>query len=134
MSGYIGQFSYLTKLTTLTKKLEFIQQQTGFESLGVVYYTKKTLLKFIGGLDFFAPQPIQTEIGLEDFFELSINQFNKLDNNFIVPNKKIVIFKEAVVFGFLGLLRYLGFKNLSKSVTGSKFSTSSGLIIENKLF
>jgi hypothetical protein len=34
MSGYIGQFSYLTKLSTLTKKLEFIRQQTGFESLG----------------------------------------------------------------------------------------------------
>ena len=31
MSGYIGQFSYLTKLSTLTKKLEFIRQQTGFE-------------------------------------------------------------------------------------------------------
>ena len=88
MSGYIGQFSYLTKLSTLTKKIEFIRQQTGFESLGVVYYTKKTFLKYIGGLEFIAPQPIQTDIGLEDFFELSINQFNKLGFNQTLKNKK----------------------------------------------
>ena len=89
MSGYIGQFSYLTKLSTLTKKLEFIRQQTGFESLGVAYYTKKTFLKHIGGLEFIAPQPIQRDIGLEDLFELSINKFNKLGFNETLKNNKI---------------------------------------------
>ena len=88
MSGYIGQFSYLTKLSTLTKKLEFIRQQTGFESLGVAYYTKKTFLKYIGGLEFIAPQPIQRDIGLEDLFELSINKFNKLGFNETLKNNK----------------------------------------------
>lgn len=88
MSGYIGQFSYLTKLSTLTKKLEFIRQQTGFESLGVAYYTKKTLIKHIGGLEFIAPQPIQIDIGLEDLFELSINKFNKLGFNQTLKNNK----------------------------------------------
>jgi len=61
----------------------------------------------------------------------NINKFNKLDSNFIVPNKKIIIFKEAIIFGFLGLLRFLNKKNVDKSVTGSKNSTSSGLIIDN---
>ena len=63
-----------------------------------------------------------------------IESFNKLDHNFIVPNKKIIIFKEAIVFGFLGLLRYLNKKNIDKSVTGSSSSSSSGLIVDNKLF
>ena len=61
----------------------------------------------------------------------NINKFNKLDANFIVPNKKIIIFKEAIIFGFLGLLRFLNKKNVDKSVTGSENSTSSGQIIDN---
>ena len=62
-----------------------------------------------------------------------INHFNKLDTNYIVPNKKLVIFKEAIVFGFLGLLRFLDKKNIENSVTGSINSSSSGLIIDNKI-
>ncbi len=63
-----------------------------------------------------------------------IKYYNKLNHDFIVPNKKIIIFKEAIIFGFLGLLRYLNEKNIYKSVTGSKLSSSSGIIVENKLF
>jgi len=62
-----------------------------------------------------------------------INHYNKLDHKFIVPNKKIVIFKEAIIFAFLGLQRFLKHKNVIKSVTGSNFSSSSGLIVENKI-
>lgn len=63
-----------------------------------------------------------------------LNYFNKLDIKFIVPNKKLVIFKEAIVFGFLGLLRFLNKKNIENHVTGSRNSTSSGLIVNNKIF
>ncbi|MEL0009287.1 MAG: anhydro-N-acetylmuramic acid kinase [Flammeovirgaceae bacterium] len=63
-----------------------------------------------------------------------LNYFNKQDVKFIVPNKKLVIFKEAIVFGFLGLLRFLNKKNIDKEVTGSSNSTSSGLIVNNKIF
>ena len=62
-----------------------------------------------------------------------IHKFNKLDSNFIVPNKKIIIFKEAIIFGFLGLLRFLNKKNVDRSITGSNNSTSSGLIVDNKI-
>ena len=62
-----------------------------------------------------------------------INHYNKLDHKFIVPSKKIIIFKEAIVFAFLGLQRFLKNKNVIKSVTGSNFSSSSGLIVENKI-
>ncbi len=63
-----------------------------------------------------------------------INQYNKQDINFIVPEKKLIIFKEAIIFGFLGLLRFLNKLNIDKSVTGSKLSTSSGVLINNKFF
>ena len=62
-----------------------------------------------------------------------LNYFNKLDTKYIVPNKKLVIFKEAIVFGFLGLLRFLEKKNIANSVTGSTNSSSSGLILKNKI-
>ena len=62
-----------------------------------------------------------------------INLFNKLDIKYTVPNKKLVIFKEAIVFGFLGLLRFLDKKNIENSVTGSTNSSSSGLILDNKI-
>ena len=61
-----------------------------------------------------------------------INKYNKLDINYIVGNKKLIIFKEAIIFGYLGLLRYLNKKNVESSVTGAKTSTSSGLIVDNK--
>ena len=70
MSSYIAKFSDLTKLDTLSKKLEFIQQQPGLESLGVSYYAKKTLLKYIGGSEFISPKPIQAKISLETYMSL----------------------------------------------------------------
>ena len=89
MSGYIAQFGSLTKLNSLQKKLEFIETISGFESLGIVFYSKKTFLKSIGASEFIASQPIQTEIGLDDLFELSINQFNRLGFNQTYKSNKI---------------------------------------------
>ena len=63
----------------------------------------------------------------------NFNKFNKLDLNFIIPNKKLIIFKEAIIFGYLGLLRLLNIKNVDSVITGSTRSTSSGLIINNKI-
>ena len=71
---------------------------------------------------------------LNKHFLEKLNYFNKLDTKYIVPNKKLIIFKEAIVFGFLGLLRFLNEKNINKSVTGSNYSTSSGIILDNKMF
>ncbi len=63
-----------------------------------------------------------------------IRQYNKQDHNFIVPNSDIISFKEAIIFGYLGLMRCLGYKNVEKSVTGSDNSSSSGIVVESKLF
>ena len=62
-------------------------------------FIQKNFLKSIGGSDFIASQPIQTEIGLEDLFELSINQFNRLGFNQTYKSNKIfkVILKNLYI-------------------------------------
>ncbi len=45
----------------------------------------------------------------------------------IVPNNHIVDFKEALIFAFLGLLRWKGKINILSSVTGAKSDSISGV-------
>ena len=44
----------------------------------------------------------------------------------VIPNKDLVNFKEAIVFGFLGFLRVLGEHNCLSSATGAMCDHSSG--------
>ncbi|MFN4235484.1 MAG: anhydro-N-acetylmuramic acid kinase [Bacteroidia bacterium] len=46
----------------------------------------------------------------------------------ILPDNKIIEFKEALIFAFLGLLRWAGKANTLKSVTGAKKDVCSGVI------
>jgi anhydro-N-acetylmuramic acid kinase len=46
----------------------------------------------------------------------------------IVPEDKIVKFKEALIFGFLGILRWRNEKNCLESVTGASHDHSGGAI------
>lgn len=45
-----------------------------------------------------------------------------------VPDKATIQFKEAIIFGFLGLLRWLGETNVASSVTGSAQNHVAGAI------
>lgn len=47
---------------------------------------------------------------------------------FFVPNKELVNYKEALIFGLLGVLRYRGQVNCLASVTGAARDHSSGVI------
>jgi len=45
-----------------------------------------------------------------------------------VPSDELVDFKEALIFGFLGLLKVQGKTNILKEVTGAESNSSSGVI------
>ena len=49
---------------------------------------------------------------------------------FVIPENKLVEFKEALIFAFLGVLRVEGKVNCLQSVTGAKKDHSSGLVCE----
>ena len=52
----------------------------------------------------------------------------KTDSEIIIPSKNIIEFKEALIFAFLGVLRYLNINNCYSSVTGASKDHCSGKI------
>ena len=51
---------------------------------------------------------------------------SKTDSEIIIPSKNIIEFKEALIFGFLGVLKYLNINNCYSSVTGASKDHCSG--------
>ncbi|HOK21546.1 MAG TPA: anhydro-N-acetylmuramic acid kinase, partial [Bacteroidales bacterium] len=50
------------------------------------------------------------------------------DGQIILPNKEIIDYKEAIIFAFLGVLRWIGLPNTSTKVTHSVKESCSGAI------
>ncbi|MDO8952553.1 MAG: hypothetical protein Q7U86_08000, partial [Draconibacterium sp.] len=46
----------------------------------------------------------------------------------VIPSNEIVNFKEALIFAFLGVLKYRGEINCLASVTGAKCDSSTGIM------
>lgn len=61
-----------------------------------------------------------------DFLMLRLRANNT--SEIIIPNKLLVEFKEALIFGFLGVLKIENKVNVLSSVTGAKNDHSSGVI------
>jgi len=49
-------------------------------------------------------------------------------HNIVIPSEDIIDYKEALVFGLLGVLKLRGENNCLKSVTGANVDHSSGII------
>jgi anhydro-N-acetylmuramic acid kinase len=56
----------------------------------------------------------------------------KTNNPLVLPEKWVIDFKEALVFGFLGVLRLEGLVNCLASVTGARSDSCCGLIYGEK--
>jgi len=65
--------------------------------------------------------------GANNQFLIQLMQ-SKTKCKFIVPEKKIIDFKEALLFGFLGVLRWRREKNCLASVTGARHDNIGGII------
>jgi anhydro-N-acetylmuramic acid kinase len=52
----------------------------------------------------------------------------QIDARVILPDEQLVKFKEALIFAFLGLLRFRNEINCLASVTGARCDSSSGII------
>ncbi len=57
-----------------------------------------------------------------------INSLIPIESELIKPSNKIINFKEALIFAFIGLLRFQGKNNVLASVTGASKDHSSGEI------
>lgn len=54
----------------------------------------------------------------------------KSSNNIVIPNRTVIEYKEAIIFGLLGVLKLREEINCLSSVTGARFDHSSGKIYE----
>ena len=61
-----------------------------------------------------------------DFLIEQIQEKSKAE--LVIPNKQLIEFKEAIIFAFLGTLRFLGENNVLSSVTGATQDSCSGVI------
>ena len=66
--------------------------------------------------------------GTYNNFLIERMQFHLPDIKIIIPDKKLLEFKEALIFGLLGVLKLRNEINVLKSVTGAKMNHSSGKI------
>lgn len=55
---------------------------------------------------------------------------NLKSTEIVTPSPKLIEYKEALIFGLLGILKYRGEINVLRSVTGAKINHSSGKVFE----
>jgi anhydro-N-acetylmuramic acid kinase len=61
---------------------------------------------------------------------LAMDGHNK---NYILPSREIIDYKEALIFSFLGILRYMGKENIFRSATGADIDSIGGTVHNNLL-
>ncbi len=67
---------------------------------------------------------------LNDFFVETLQEKLSRTCEVVIPPKKFIEYKEAMVFAFMGVLKHVGEINVYASVTGAERDSSSGEIFE----
>ena len=65
-----------------------------------------------------------------DFFIHTLQEKLPANCTLVIPSKKLIAYKEAMVFAFMGVLKYLGEVNILATVTGAKSDSSSGMLFQ----
>ncbi len=68
--------------------------------------------------------------GAKNSFLIERIKHNFKNGEVVVPEVAVIDFKEAIIFAFLGVLRYLNLPNCLASVTGAKKDCSGGVIVQ----
>jgi anhydro-N-acetylmuramic acid kinase len=66
--------------------------------------------------------------GAYNDFMIERIQFHLPETKMVIPERKIIEFKEALIFGLLGVLKLRNEINTLSSVTGAKMNHSSGIV------
>ena len=70
--------------------------------------------------------------GAYNDFMIERVQFHLPETKVVIPERKIIEFKEALIFGLLGVLKLRNEINTLSSVTGAKMDHSSGIVYNSK--
>lgn len=101
--------------------------QIGFEDL-LRTYVEHIAVQIADSVPKDVVQILVTGGGAYNHFLLERMKHVAEDLAFVVPDTDIVDFKEALIFGLLGVLRMEGEKNVLCSVTGAKYDHCSGTV------
>ncbi|WP_448519011.1 anhydro-N-acetylmuramic acid kinase [Rhodoflexus sp.] len=93
-----------------------------------VHYSAGQLAKNIRQFNYPKPKVLLTGGGAFNTFFVEVLQSQLPEAEIFIPEAEIIAFKEAIVFAFLGVLRYLGQPNCLASVTGASADNCGGAI------
>ncbi|OOG65278.1 anhydro-N-acetylmuramic acid kinase [Flavobacterium sp. A45] len=93
-------------------------------------YTEHIAIQIVLALPKKKGSILTTGGGAYNDFLIERIQFHLPEMSIIIPSKKILEFKEALIFALLGVLKIRGEVNALQSVTGAKYDHSSGVIYD----
>jgi anhydro-N-acetylmuramic acid kinase len=93
-----------------------------------VHYSAFQLAENIQQFNRRQPKVLLTGGGAFNTFFVELLQSLLPEATIVIPDAAIIAFKEAIVFAFLGVLRYLGQPNCLSSVTGASADSCGGAI------
>ncbi len=96
-----------------------------------VHYSVFQLAENIRQFNRAKPKVLLTGGGAFNTFFVELLQKQLPEAEIVIPDADIIAFKEAIVFAFLGVLRYLGQPNCLASVTGATADNCGGAVWGN---